>query len=64
LQSFVENILENKPSSIPARDGLKTLRLATLIQNTIHERLTGGNEPGGSKPMASSAVEPALAVAA
>jgi len=64
LQSFVENILENKPSSIPARDGLKTLRLATLIQNTIQERLTSVNEPGGSKPMASSAVEPALAVAA
>jgi len=64
LQSFVESILENKPSSIPARDGLKTLRLATLIRNTIYERLNGASEPGGSKSAESSAVEPALAVAA
>jgi predicted dehydrogenase len=64
LQSFVESILENKPSSIPAGDGLKTLRLATLIRNTIHERLAGVSEPGGSRSAAPSAVEPAPAVAA
>jgi predicted dehydrogenase len=64
LQSFVESILENKPSSIPAGDGLKTLRLATLIRNTIHERLAGVGEPGGSRSAAPSAVEPAPAVAA
>jgi predicted dehydrogenase len=68
LQSFAESILENKPSSIPARDGLKTLRLSTLIQNTIYERLNGVNEPGGSKggskAAKSGAVEPALAAAA
>jgi predicted dehydrogenase len=63
-QSFVESILENKPSSVPARDGLKTLRLATTIRNTIQERLTGVNEPGGSKSTASNVVEPSLAVAA
>ena len=64
LQSFVESILERKPSSIPARDGLKTLRLATLIQNTIYERLNSANEPGASKAKASHAAEPALAATA
>jgi virulence factor len=64
LQSFVESILENKPSSVPARDGLKTLRLATVIRNIIQERLTGVSEPGGSKSTGSNAIEPSLAVAA
>jgi predicted dehydrogenase len=63
-QGFVESILENKPSSVPARDGLKTLRLATTIRNTIQERLTGVTEPGGSKSTESNVVEPSLAVAA
>ncbi len=64
LQSFVDSILENKPSSIPARDGLKTLRLATLTRNNINERLAGASEPGGSESAAPSAVEPAPAMAA
>jgi len=64
VQSFVGSILENKPSSIPARDGLKTLRLATAIRNTIQERLTGVNELGGSKSTEANAIEPSLAVAA
>jgi predicted dehydrogenase len=64
LQSFVGSILEHKPSSVPARDGLKTLRLATLIRNTIYERLNGADKPGSSKATESRAAEPALAVAA
>jgi predicted dehydrogenase len=63
-QSFVESILEKKPSSVSARDGLKTLRLATLIRNTIHERLTGINGLVSSKAMETSAVEPVSAAAA
>jgi predicted dehydrogenase len=63
LQGFVESILENKPSSIPARDGLKTLRLATVIRNTIYERLTGSGL-GGSKSMEANAIGPSLAAAA
>ena len=39
LQHFVDCVLEGKPSLIPARDGLKTLRLATSIQSALHEHL-------------------------
>lgn len=35
LQHFVECIVEGKPSAIPARDGLNTLRLATVIRNAV-----------------------------
>jgi predicted dehydrogenase len=64
LQSFVESILEHKPSSVPAGDGLKTLRLASLIRNTIYERLNSADKPGSSKATESHAAESALAVAA
>ena len=49
LRHFVDSILENKPSQIPARDGLKTLRLATIIRNTINERLIYVSELDGIK---------------
>lgn len=35
LQHFVECILDNKPSAVSARDGLKALRLVSTIQDAI-----------------------------
>ncbi len=43
LQHFVECIIDGKNSLIPARSGLKALRLATIVQNTILRRLIDGN---------------------
>lgn len=39
LQHFSECILEGKTPSVPARDGLKALRLATVVRETIHKQL-------------------------
>jgi virulence factor len=39
LQHFVDCILQEKPTQVSARDGLKALRLATVIRNAICERL-------------------------
>ncbi|MBI1882401.1 MAG: hypothetical protein HYR94_29865 [Chloroflexi bacterium] len=39
LQHFLDCILEGKPPAIPARDGLKALRLATGIRSKIYEHL-------------------------
>ncbi len=39
LQQFVRSIVENKPPTVPARDGLNALRLAVAIQNIIRKRL-------------------------
>ncbi len=39
LQHFVDCILENKTSLVPARDGLKAIRHALVIQNAIREHL-------------------------
>ncbi len=44
LQHFADSILGGKPSLIPARAGLRALRLATVIRDTIYERLTCINE--------------------
>ena len=43
LQHFVECIIDGKTSLIPARSGLKALRLATIVQNTILRRLIDSN---------------------
>lgn len=39
LQHFVDCILQGKPAQVSARDGLKALRLATVIRDAIRERL-------------------------
>jgi virulence factor len=39
LQHFVECILESKPSLVPANDGLKALRLAKRVQDSVSEHL-------------------------
>lgn len=38
LQHFAECVLEGNSPLTPARDGLRTLRLATLIQDTIYKQ--------------------------
>lgn len=61
LQHFVDCILEDKPPLVPARDGLKALRLTAVIQNAIRERLV--DVTGGLQPLKHDIVEPALALA-
>lgn len=61
LQHFVECILEGKPSAVPARAGLRALRLVTVIQNAVREHLV--DVTGGPKPLKHDIVEPALALA-
>jgi virulence factor len=39
LQHFAECILEGKPSKVPARDGLKALRLAVAIRDSLDSSL-------------------------
>lgn len=39
LQHFTQCILEGKTPSVPARDGLKALRLATLVREMISKQL-------------------------
>jgi predicted dehydrogenase len=60
LQHFVECILEGKPPRVSARDGLKALRLATIIQDAIHERLIDANTMSKPKSMGYSFVTPTL----
>jgi virulence factor len=60
LQHFVDCILESTPSLVPARDGLKALRWATLIQNALRERLV--NVTKGLKPFRQGIVESTLAL--
>jgi predicted dehydrogenase len=43
LQHFVNCVVEGKTPLVPARDGLKALRLATTIRNTIYEHLIVNN---------------------
>ncbi len=43
LQHFISCILEDKYPLVSTRDGLKALRLSTVIRNTIHERLININ---------------------
>lgn len=45
LQQFVECVLEGKTPPVPARDGLKALRLATLIRETIGKQLIDMRAP-------------------
>jgi len=40
LQHFIDCILEKKTPLVPAEDGLKALRLAKTVQNTVRESLT------------------------
>lgn len=42
LQHFIDCVLEDKPSLVPAGDGLKALRLAAVIRNTLPGRLVDG----------------------
>jgi predicted dehydrogenase len=45
LEHFVDCILAGKQPSVPARDGLRALRLAKSIQNEIREQLVKINGP-------------------
>jgi predicted dehydrogenase len=50
LQHFVDCILADKQPSVPARDGLRALRLAKTVQNNIREQLikTNGRDNASS----------------
>ena len=61
LQNFVECILEGKSPRVSARDGLKALRLANTIQNTIRECLIDAHTLSKPKSMGYSFVAPNLA---
>ena len=63
LQHFVESLLENRPSRVPARDGLEALRLATLVRDTIHSQLVKIDAMGGLKSRKPEVGEPALVLA-
>jgi predicted dehydrogenase len=39
LQHFVECVREGKPTQVPARDGLRTVRLATTIRAALRQKL-------------------------
>lgn len=41
LQHFLDCILEGKPSLVPARDGLRALRLATAIRDAVQQGPAG-----------------------
>jgi predicted dehydrogenase len=45
LQHFVDCILEGKPCLVPARDGLKALRLAAMIRNALSGHLIDVTRP-------------------
>lgn len=62
LQHFVSCVLEGRSPSVPARDGLKALRLAMTIRKAIHERLIDLNGIKQLKPASNHVVEPALAL--
>ncbi len=63
LQHFVDCILENKSPLVTAQDGLKALRLATVIRNTIFDQLININDVGGAEAIQTDQmVEPALAI--
>jgi predicted dehydrogenase len=56
LQHFVDCVLDDKPSLVPAGDGLRALRLATAIRSAAHERLLGVTryrrpQPGDLRPV-------------
>jgi predicted dehydrogenase len=59
LQHFVDCILQNSPTQVPARDGLKALRLATVIRNTIRERSIAGMMEE-LEPMQGAAIGPVM----
>jgi predicted dehydrogenase len=60
LQHFIDCVLKGKPPAVPARDGLKALRLAAVIQNAVRERLV---DVTGLKLLKHDIIEPALALA-
>jgi predicted dehydrogenase len=60
LQHFVSCVLEGKSPLVPARDGLKALRLAMMIRQAIHERLIDLNGIKQLKPVPGHVVNPAL----
>lgn len=60
LQHFVDCILQDKPTQVPARDGLNALRLAVVVRDAILERMLDMGEV--QKPGQRDIVEPALAL--
>jgi predicted dehydrogenase len=57
LQHFVDCIAEGKAPRVPAWDGLNTLRLASTIQDTIHQQLVRAPTLQPSKPAADWALK-------
>lgn len=60
LQHFVDCILQDKPTQVPARDGLNALRLAVVVRDAILERMLDMVEV--QKPVQRDIIEPALAL--
>ena len=60
LQHFVDCILQDKPTQVPARDGLNALRLAVVVREAILERMLDMVE--AKKLVQRDVVEPALAL--
>lgn len=61
LQHFVDCVSEGKPSLVPAEDGLKALRLATDIRNSLHPSLIDMTQ--GQKSLEHNFIESTLASA-
>ena len=58
LQHFVDCITQNKPTQVPARDGLNALQLAVTIRDVILER--AAKRVPAQKHVLSDIVEPTL----